>query len=132
VGKDEKPSELHETAQNRGYARHHIISMNMEDQVELGSREIQHWENITELRKRTMEVRITKESKFVLVHFPAAVKLNSFTWSGPRGMAGYTGAYACAWHESGPSSRIFNSLQIRLIRGSALFLVNGNRYWIAS
>jgi arginyl-tRNA synthetase len=36
---------------------------------------------------------------------------HSFAWSGPRGVAGYTEAHACAWHEAGPSSRIVNSLQ---------------------
>jgi hypothetical protein len=55
-------------------------------------------------------------------------ELNSFTWSSTRGVAGYTEAHACAWHEAGPYSRILNSLQKRLIVVLPWINFSGNKY----
>jgi hypothetical protein len=39
----------------------------------------------------------------------------TFTWSRPRGAAGYTDSHACAWSSTNRSSRILNSLKTGMI-----------------
>jgi hypothetical protein len=53
----------------------------------------------------------------------------TFTWSVPRGVAGYTKAHASAWQDASRSSRILNSLQIVMIcrSGAITLLRSGGR-----